>query len=104
MVSQYEQYFKGECELFNKILEEYKNIKLEDIDNLDDLKRKSIILASNFVTVKSNADIIARKLSTSKTQFNDWCYQKYRVLMEIHTDLSIDLTHSRNDLRQYGNV
>lgn len=104
MVSQYEQYFKGECELFNEILKEYQNLKLEDLNKLDELRRKSIILSSNYITLKSNSDVIARKLNTSKTQFNDWCYQRYRLLMEIHTDLSVDLTHSRNDLRNFGNV
>lgn len=104
MVSQYEQYFKGECELFNEILKEYQNLKLEDLHKLDELRRKSIILSSNYITLKSNSDVIARKLNTSKTQFNDWCYQRYRLLMEIHTDLSVDLTHSRNDLRNFGNV
>ena len=104
MVSQYETYFIGECKLYNEVLRAYENIKLEDIIGLDELRRKSIILASNFITLKSNSDIIARKLKTSKTQFNDWCYQRYRVLMEIHTDLSIDLTHSRNDLKEFGDV
>lgn len=104
MVSQYEQYFPGESKLMNDILNEYQNIKLEDINGLDELRRKSIMLASNFITMKSNADIIAKKLSTNKTQFADWCYQRYRLLMEIHTDLSVDLTHSRNDLREFGNV
>lgn len=104
MVSQYEQYFIGECKLYNQILKNYENLKLEDIEGLDDLRRKSIILASNFITMKSNSDVISRKIKTSKTQFNDWCYQRYRILMEIHTDLSVDLTHSRNDLREFGNV
>lgn len=104
MISQYEQYFIGECKLYNQILQDYEKLKLEDINTLDELRKKSIILASNFITMKSNSDIIARKLKTSKTQFNDWCYQRYRILMEIHTDLSVDLTHSRNDLREFGNV
>ena len=104
MVSQYEQYFPGECKLYNEVLEQYKNLKLEDIVGLDELRRKSIILSSNFITMKSNADIIAQKINTNKTQFNDWCYQRYRILMEIHTDLSVDLTHSRNDLREFGEV
>lgn len=104
MVSQYEQYFSGECKLYNQVLDDYKNLKLENINGIDELRRKSIILASNFITMKSNSDIIATKLATNKTQFSDWCYQKYRVLMEIHTDLSVDLTHSRNDLKQYGNI
>lgn len=104
MISQYETYFIGECKLYNEILNGYQNLKLEDINKLDELRRKSIILASNFITMKSNADIIAKKLNTNKTQFNDWCYQRYRVLMEIHTDLSVDLTHTRNDIREFGNV
>lgn len=104
MVGQYEQYFPEESKLYNGLLENYSKLKLEDINGLDELRRKSIILASNYITMKSNADIIANKLSTSKTQFNDWCYQRYRVLMEIHTDLSVDLTHSRNDLREFGDI
>lgn len=104
MNSQYEQYFKQECKLYDEILTAYENMKLEDMLGLDELRRKSITLASNFITIKSNSDIIAKKINTSKTQFNDWCYQKYRILMEIHTDLSIDLTHSRNDLREYGSL
>lgn len=104
MTSQYEQYFIGECKLYNEILKQYENLKLEDLVGLDDLRRKSIILASNFITLKSNADVIAKKIGTNKTQFNDWCYQRYRILMEIHTDLSVDLTHSRNDLREFGEI
>lgn len=104
MVSQYEQYFEGESRLYNQILKGYENLKLEDIDGLDELRKKSIILASNFITMKSNADIIAKKIGTNKTQFNDWCYQRYRILMEIHTDLSVDLTHTRNDIRNFGDV
>ena len=104
MVSQYEQYFKEESLLYNEILASYESLKLEDIIGIDELRRKSLTLASNYVTMKSNADIIAKKLETNKTQFSDWCYQKYRVLMEIHTDLSVDLTHCRNDLRNYREI
>lgn len=100
MIGQYEQYFKGECKLYDEILKDYQNIKLEDMTTIDDLRRKSIILASNFITMKSNADVISTSIKTNKTQFSDWCYQRYRILMEIHTDLSVDLTHSRNDLRE----
>ena len=104
MIGQYETYFIEESKLYNEMLNKYQNLKLEDIDGLDKLRRESIILASNYITMKSNSDIISNRLKTSKTQFNDWCYQRYRVLMEIHTDLSVDLTHSRNDLREYGNI
>ena len=104
MIGQYETYFVEESKLYNEMLKSYQNLKLEDINGLDELRRKSIILASNYITMKSNADIIATRLKTSKTQFNDWCYQRYRVLMEIHTDLSVDLTHSRNDLREFGEI
>ena len=104
MIGQYETYFVEESKLYNEMLNKYQNLKLEDIDGLDRLRRESIILASNYITMKSNSDIISNRLKTSKTQFNDWCYQRYRVLMEIHTDLSVDLTHSRNDLREYGNI
>ena len=104
MISQYEQYFKEECQLYNDVLNKYKNLKLEDMVGLDELRKTSIILSSNFVTMKSNSDVIADKIGTSKTQFADWCYQRYRILMEIHTDLSVDLTHSRNDIKQYGTL
>ena len=104
MRGQYEQYFVDECKLYDDVLEKYKNIKLEDINGLDELRRMSIILSSNFVTMKSNADVIATRLKTSKTQFNDWCYERYRILIEIHTDLSVDLTHARNDLKKFGDI
>ena len=104
MVSQYEQYFVQECLLFNKIIDEYKNIKLENINGIDKLRKQALDLASNFVTIKSNKNIIADKIGTSKVQFGDWCHDKYRILMEVHTDLSVDLTHARNDMRQYGTV
>lgn len=104
MISQYEQYFKQECILFNNILTDYQNLKSENLVGLDELRKKSIVLASNFVTMKSNKDVIADKIGTSKVQFGDWCYERYRILMEIHTDLSVDLTYGRNDLKQYGTL
>lgn len=104
MISQYEQYFKEECLLFNKIMADYKNRKLEDLNGIDELRRQALDLASNFVTIRSNSDVIARKINTKQTQFSEWCYGKYRILMEAHTDMSVDLTHARNDMRQYGTV
>lgn len=102
MVSQYEQYFREECKIYNDIIKAYENRKLENLIGMDELRRKALVLASNFVTMKSNKDIIAQKIKTSKVQFGDWCYEKYRILMEMHTELCVDIAHSKNDLRQYG--
>ena len=82
--SQFEQIVQEDFNQFRDISKRFMNVKPEDTQELYELSIDSWLLATRWSEIQSNASKIAMDLDVNKTDFKDYCYQKYRQLQEMH--------------------
>lgn len=104
MKSQFEEYVKEDCEQFDKVCTYYENKTPEDIDTLYNLTSACLMLSQRWSDIASNASIYAKKYGFSKTDFQQWAYQRYRTLQEMHVDCRVFYGDAREDLKNFGRV
>ena len=99
MKSQFEEICKEDCKQFSELFIRDKNKRIEDIDELHEISTLALILAQRWCEIQSNASIIAKENNASKTDFQQWAYQHYRNLQEMHIDCRSLYKCAREDLK-----
>ena len=82
--SQFERIVQEDFNQFREISSKFMKVKPEDTDTLYELSIDSWLLATRWSEIQSNASKIAIDMDVNKTDFKDYCYQKYRQLQELH--------------------
>lgn len=84
MKSQFEEICQEDFNQFREISNRFQKVKLEDIPELYQLSIDSWLLATRWSEIQSNSRKIAAQYEISKMDFQEWAYQKYRQLQEMH--------------------
>lgn len=84
MKSEFEQICPEDFKQFRDISQRFKNVKMEDADSLYMISIDSWLLATRWSEIQSNAAKIAQEYGITKMDFQNWAYQKYRQLQEMH--------------------
>ena len=69
---------------FRKISKTFMDVSPEDANTLFELSRESWLLATRWSEIQSNASKISIDNNVAKIDFQNWAYQKYRQLQEMH--------------------
>ncbi len=104
MKSQFEQYVQEDCKQFEEICKYYKNKNPEDIDTLYALTSEALMLSQRWSDIASNSSAYAKRYGFSKTDFQQWAYQRYRTLQEMHVDCRVFYSDAKEDLKNFGRV
>lgn len=99
MKSQFEQICQEDCKQFRDLFSRYKSKRVEDLEELHSISTLALILAQRWCEIQSNASIIAKENGLSKTDFQQWAYQHYRNLQEMHIDCRSLYKCAREDLK-----
>lgn len=84
MKSQFEKICQEDFNQFREISTRFQNVKMENIEELYQLSIDSWLLATRWSEIQSNASKIALDENITKMDFQNWAYQKYRQLQEMH--------------------
>lgn len=84
MKSQFEDICKEDFKQFREISGRFQKVQLENIEELYQLSIDSWLLATRWSEIQSNSRKIAQQHEVSKMDFQEWAYQKYRQLQEMH--------------------
>ena len=99
MKSIFEPILPEDCTQFRELFKRYQDKRLEDIEELNSIATRALILAQRWCEIQSNASVIAKENDTSKTDFQQWAYQHYRNLQELHIDCRGLCRSAREDLK-----
>lgn len=99
MKSQFEEICQEDCKQFKELFTRYKNKRIEDLNELQSISTLALILAQRWCEIQSNASILAKENGASKTDFQQWAYQHYRNLQEMHIDCRSLYKCAREDLK-----
>ena len=84
MKSQFEKICQDDFNQFRDISARFQNVQLENVEGLYQLAIDSWLLATRWSEIQSNAKKIAEDNGLRKIDFQEWAYQKYRQLQEMH--------------------
>lgn len=84
---------------FDNLLTRYARKRLEDLNELYEISTAALILSQRWCEIQSQASVIAKLNSISKTDFQTWAYQHYRTLQEMHIDCRSLYKCCREDLK-----
>lgn len=98
MTSQFENLVKEDFEQYREIARRFKNIDMTNIDGLWQLTIDSWLLATRWSEIQSNSTIFKGQ-NINKTDFQNWAYQKYRQLQELHITCRSWYKLAREDYR-----
>ena len=82
--SQFEKIVQEDFNQFRELSKTFMNVTPEDADTLFELSRETWLLATRWSEIQSNASKIALDNNITKMDFQNWAYQKYRQLQEMH--------------------
>lgn len=82
--SQYERIVPEDMKQFREISKRFMNVTPDNAGELYELSIDSWLLATRWSEIQSNASKLAIDHDINKTEFKDYCYQKYRQLQEMH--------------------
>ncbi len=84
MKSEFEEIVKDDFKQYKEIAKRFRDVKMEDCVELQNLTTDSWLLATRWSEIQSLASKIAQESGINKTDFGTWAYQKYRQLQEMH--------------------
>lgn len=84
MKSAFEEICVEDFKQFRDISKRFQSVKMENANELYQLSIDSWLLATRWSEIQSNASKIAQENGLTKMDFQNWAYQKYRQLQEMH--------------------
>lgn len=99
MKSEFEKIVPEDTRQFKELFKRYRDKKLEDLTELNEIATQALILAQRWCEIQSVASVIAKENNVSKTDFQSWSYQHYRNLQEMHIDCRSLYKCAREDLK-----
>ncbi len=84
MVSDFEKICQEDFNQYREISKRFQNVRMENPSELNELTRDTWLLASRWSEIQSMASKIGQECGVNKTDFQNWAYQKYRQLQELH--------------------
>lgn len=97
--SEFEKIVPDDVEQFKALFKRYRDKKLEDLEELYYISTTALILSQRWCEIQSVASVIAKENDVNKTDFQNWAYQHYRNLQEMHIDCRSLYKCAREDLR-----
>ena len=84
MKSEFEKICSEDFKQFREISRRFQNVQMENAEELFQISIDSWLLATRWSEIQSNASKIAQENGITKMDFQNWAYQKYRQLQEMH--------------------
>lgn len=97
--SEFEKIVPDDVEQFKALFKRYRDKKLEDLEELYYISTTALILSQRWCEIQSVASVIAKENGVNKTDFQNWAYQHYRNLQEMHIDCRSLYKCAREDLK-----
>jgi hypothetical protein len=70
-------YYKG-------IIEDFKNLDSADFTGAYTLSQIALVTADRWNEIMLNSVKYSKELEVTKSEFTNYCYQKFKMLMKIH--------------------
>ena len=73
-----------DIEFYKKLVEDFKNLDSNDFSTAYTLSQEALITADRWNEIMLNSVKYSKEMEVTKSDFTNYCYQKYKILMKIH--------------------
>lgn len=90
---------KEDIEQYDLTISTYNNLEPEDVELAYDLAKQSLILANRWNEIMVDSAKYCALIEVKKSQFENYAYHKYRILMTIHEFCRVVWRQSKEEYR-----
>ncbi len=94
--------FKEDLDLYKGLVEDFKNLDSADFATAYTLSQEALILADRWNEIMLNSVKYSRDLDCTKTDFSNYCYQKFKMLIKIHDFCRVVYRQGSYGIQSYG--
>lgn len=73
-----------DIEFYKKLVEDFQDLDSSDYTTAYTLSQEALITADRWNEIMLDSVKYAKELNYNKTEFTNYCYQKFKMLMKIH--------------------
>ena len=73
-----------DLEMYRGLVEEFKALDSGDFQTAYELSQKALIMADRWNEIMLNSVKYSQEMDCTKTDFSNYCYQKFKMLIKIH--------------------
>jgi len=73
-----------DIENYNKLMGEFKILNSSDYSTAYILSQEALVTADRWNEIMLDSVKYAKQLEITKSEFTNYCYQKYKILMKVH--------------------
>lgn len=73
-----------DIEFYNRLMEDFKNLDSGDFTTAYTLSQEALITADRWNEIMLNSVKYSKELEVTKSDFTNYCYQKFKMLMKMH--------------------
>lgn len=93
---------KEDIEVYNEVIEEFKMLDSSDFTNAYTLSQKALVTADRWNEIMLNSVKYSKDFEVTKSEFTNYCYQKFKMLMKIHDFCRVVYRQGSYELQSYG--
>ena len=94
--------FKEDLEMYRNLVEEFKNLQGNDFSTAYTLSQDALIMADRWNEIMLNSVKYSKDLECTKTDFSNYCYQKFKMLIKIHDFCRVVYRQGSYGIQSYG--
>ena len=94
--------FKEDLDMYRKLVEDFKNLQSADFSTAYALSQDALILADRWNEIMLNSVKYSKDLDCTKTDFSNYCYQKFKMLIKIHDFCRVVYRQGSYGIQSYG--
>lgn len=95
--------FKDDLKQYQMLLDNYESLVPEDGETAYNLAKMMIICADRWNEIAFNASKYCKDVNMSKTDFYNWSYHRYRLLMTLHEFCRVVYKQCSDNMRNRWN-
>lgn len=93
---------KEDIELYNRLIAEFNLLDSSDFTNAYTLSQEALVTADRWNEIMLNSVKYSKEFEVTKSEFTNYCYQKFKMLMKIHDFCRVVYRQGSYELQSYG--
>ena len=73
-----------DIEQYEELVEIFKTLDSSDYSTAYQLSQDALVMADRWNEIMLNSVKYSKELEVTKSDFTNYCYQKYKILMKVH--------------------
>ena len=73
-----------DIEQYKELIEIFKTLDSSDYSTAYQLSEDALVMADRWNEIMLNSVKYSKELEVTKSDFTNYCYQKYKILMKVH--------------------